>query len=143
MNPTITLPLSSLVHLLLGDNHYRPLDIKTAQLIAEASSGTETCHVQFYDHDGTRLYQPVLWNLHQWRISTDSWLAAKARSDKARDERFVFDENVKRTARVIARETGIEGDASIVVARRMLSQGKIKQLGLLGLTNIARSIDDI
>jgi len=140
---TITIPLSQFVSLLLGDNHYRPIELSLAQQIAEAASGTEICHVQFYERDGTRLKYPVLWSLHHWRISTDSWLAAKERSDRERDERFVLEENIKRVVRVLHKETGIEGDGAYLVARKMLKAGKFKQLSFLGVNNLAKTIEDI
>ena len=117
---TITLPLDKLLDELLGDDHYRHVSPDIADILFAVCKNQNLIFIQREDRNGMKLQVPRLWRLWAWRQDTESWLAAKRRSDIERDARFVFEENVKRVAKAITRETFIEGDAARALAYRKM-----------------------
>jgi hypothetical protein len=82
--------------------------------------------VQFVDRDDEELDHPVLWQLHAWRISTESWQVAKARADKRRVERWLFQANVEIIQRAILRVWLITPDQANVLAHKWLTRNDEK-----------------
>jgi hypothetical protein len=118
----IALPLHILIEEILGDSHSAGVSTITADIIEAVVKNKHTCHIQRIDQDGETLTYPRLWRMSAWRQDVESWRLSRLRSDREREARFVFEENIKRIARAICRECNLEGDIANVLAYRKLKK---------------------
>lgn len=133
-----TFDIPKLVEDLLHDSHSRSISFDTAEVLLFHCKNERICHIQLPGHGevdtfGNPIKQPILWDIGQWRISTERWLRAKSRSEKEMQERAVFDANVKVVAYALYKTLGFSPDQSRILAYRMLNEkdyGRIKALGV-------------
>ena len=145
-NKLITLKLQTLVDLCLRDAHSISIDKSTATLIFALTQNKHTCHVQFTDLEyGDELVSPVLWNLHQWRMSTDRWKQTKAWAEKEKIKDWIFKANVDRVAKYIGKKCPclMGTDASRAIAYGLLKRNNIEGIRAIGCNKLIERQEEL
>ena len=95
-DPIIPLPLSVVIDLFLGDRHYGEWPakhLKWLEPIKVLSKNTFICHIREADEFDPFIKTPIIYRYARWKESSDLWLKQKARSERERQDRFVFQRN--------------------------------------------------
>lgn len=141
ITPLVSLPLDILVKDLLGEAHYVSISRLTAEILYGHCKNRHTCHIQFpgeedVDVMGRVINEPILWSMSAWQSAVERRLKAKLRSDRERDERFIFEANIKLVGKALARFSGLEFEIARLTARRWLvdkDHAKIRAIGVVKL----------
>jgi hypothetical protein len=135
----ITLPLSELVSLALGEDppdisgnpqlhqrtwFARPIKPLLAEIIIGLTGNKSHCYIQFADELSPHLKQPLLWDLASWQTHHDIWSREKIASDNRRKERFIFEANVKILSKCIGLSTGMDLEYCLRSAENLLRNKK-------------------
>jgi len=141
---TITLSLSTFVKAVLHGEHYVPIyDKDLAELLTLLSKDQEVYHIQNPGPDNPDLDYPMLWSCHQWRISTESWKAAKERDDRERIARWIKQKNVTIIAKQILRFALVTDDQANLLAHRWLNRKDFQRIKDVGVTKLAEKESDL
>lgn len=144
-----TFDLHSLVEKdLLKDAHSCPVSFETAEVLHYHCKNETLCHIQMpsageVDMFGNPIRQPILWNLGQWRVSTEKWMRAKHRSETERQERAVFDANVKIVAYALYKTLGFSPDQSRILAYRLLNDKDFARIKALGVPKLYNNYNEL
>ena len=76
---------------------------------------------------------PRLWIWSEWNETQSNLEKQRAYSQRQRDERFVFDANVKVVVSYVKKFFGLEGDMANIIATRYLRTGNLAMLQLMGM----------
>lgn len=145
----ITLPLTDLVHDLLGDRGNVVVGVTTANLIYQLTKNETLCHVMFpSDHNvnvyGVPINKPVLWELGYWRSSCERWLSAKLYHESERKKQYVMEENVRRVAkRVRLTFEHITDEQAKMLAYQYIRKGDDAALEFFKVGKLAERVEDI
>jgi hypothetical protein len=140
---TITQPLLTYIDDVLGDNHYRSISPVAAEILSHITKGDLTVHIQYKDRNGLPLVRPILWRYSAWKADTESWLHAAAISQRNREERFVFDDNVNRLAKTLASMGNIPEDLARLLAYRKIKKNQTKLITEVLHVRLAKTINDL
>jgi len=127
----------------MREDHYVQVDKQTAEIVSLLTAGQNLIHIQRTDRNNKPLPFPILWRYDAWRRDSESWEHARARSERERNARFVFEENVQRVSRAITLLSEIDGDAARVLAFRKLKGNYEKLITETLQVKLAQTIDDI
>ena len=140
----ITLPLQTLVDLSLRDNHDVDIPRSIADLIYAITKNEHTCYIQFTDRENITLDVPRLWNLHQWRISTESWIRSKDASHKRKVQDWLLTANVDMVEKAINRKwQGISGGPSRVIAYQLVKSRNMAGLKEFGINKLKETEEEL
>lgn len=134
---TITLSISKFVSIALRDEHYINIyDKDLADLLTLLAKDQETYHIQHPSLDCPDLEYPRLWNLHQWRISVESWRVARERSERERVERWIQQKNCSIISKHILRFALVNESQANLLAYRWLKRKDFDRIKWVGVTKL-------
>lgn len=142
---TITIPLTEYIDAILGrwvdekgeyqHQHFsKPIPKDTAFLIFSITQNEHTCFIQWADKYNPELKQPHLWDWAAWQTHSDKWERAKARSDYERQERYVFEANVKMLLHPIMDYFSVPKDNANIIATNWVRKNNTVALEIVGLS---------
>ena len=117
-NPDFTVKFSEFIEAFLGDSHSKPVPDNLLHLvpaIKAVARKTLICHVREADEWDPLICRPIIYRYSKWIEDSDRWLKQKRRSDKERDDRFIFEYNVKLIAKFLNREYQYDMDKGLVI----------------------------
>lgn len=143
-----TFSIIPLVRDLLGDSYSRPISFETAEVLIYHCKNEHLCHIQMpqpgeVDITGKPITHPILWEIGQWRISTEKWLRAANRSEQERQERAVYDQNIKIVAYALYKTLGFSPDQSRILAHRLLREKDFNRIKALGVPKLYTNYNEI
>lgn len=145
--PNVSLPLDVLVNTILRDEHYVPVPDTVAEILFHHTKNNHTCYIQFPgDQDvdilGRFLTHPLLWSISAWRNSSERAMRARLRSQHEREQRFIFDANIKLVAKKMCTATGINFEICKLEARRWLLR-KDSRVHAVGVVKLYTTIEEL
>lgn len=143
----ITISLSEYIDLALGrfidesgtyhHKHFcHPIPKDTAILIYHLTNNEHTCFIQWADKFNPELRQPHLWDWSAWQFHCDKWERAKARSDFERQERYVFEANVKMLLKPIMQYFSLPEGAANIIATKWVRTNNIVAVETVGIKKL-------
>lgn len=143
----ITLPIKEFLHLCLGRGYWsdRPIPKQTAELVRAITRNSPDSgyHIQFTSRDGEPLTEPVLWNYSFWVVDNENTLRQRAYSERARNERFIFEANVRMVSRAYTKYTLVEGDLAHVTAFQYVKKRMTAQMKEIGVTKLYTDVKEL
>lgn len=148
ITPLVSLPLDVLVHDLLGEAHYVSVSKLTAEIIFGHCKNKHTCYVQFPgDNDvdvlGRFISEPLLWSMSAWKSSVERAAKQRLRSEYDREQRFIFEANVKLVAKRLATFSGLEFEIAKLMAWRWLKDGQHDKIKAVGVVKLYTTIKEL
>lgn len=131
-------PIADIVADLLHGYEEVPISNSTAEVLFLVCKNKVLCHVQYPGHGevditGKLITQPHLWAIERWQDSSEKWLRARAWSEKQRDERLVFEANIRKVQRAILKMAMISPEFATVLAHRMVKKNEMDKITALGV----------
>lgn len=144
----VSLPLNTLIHDLLGNNHYVSISQLTAEVILMHTGNKHSCHIQMpSDSDvdvlGRFIDSPLLWETNAWNRSVERYHKEKIRAQTEREARFVFEGNVKLIARAILRMAYVHPDAARMLGHQMLSKKDFARIKAVGVKQLYENVKEL
>lgn len=150
MNPqtTITLPIKEFLHLCLGRGYWecRPIPKQTAELIRAITKNNPESgfHIQFTSRDGEPLDEPVLWAYSFWVVDHEKTMQQRAYSERQRQERFIFEANVKLVEKALSKFLSVDlGDITHVTAYQYVKKNMKQQMKAIGVEKLYKDIKEL
>ena len=116
---------------------------RTATILALDKSLVKKIYIQTHTFDGKPLEEPLLWKYDLWMQSSERYAKQKARQDRERDERFVFDANVSNLTRVILRVARVNDSQAQMIATKMVREQNWEGAKQLGLKKVITDVKEI
>lgn len=144
----VSLPLQILVKDLLGSNHYVPISKITAEMILYKTKNQKVCHIQYpssqdVDIVGRILTTPLLWDLTAWRNSSERRAKAQIRSQQQRDEKFVYDGNIRLIKNNIIRNFELKEEIANVLARIAIDKKDYNRIKAYGVKKLYTHVKEL
>src|ERR1017187_7291950 len=117
----------------LRDDFSFPVSLKLAEVIDKLSRGKCICHVQFTSFEGKKLNHPLLWKYKYWVESSEKYQKDKERSEHERQERYIFDYNVKIVSKACINIMLMEESQALSTAFVIVKHNKTNALTMLGV----------
>lgn len=147
----ITFVFDNIIDELIGEQGVVPIspEIATSILLVTQNKPEFNIYVQDpHDPDNVNLYnKPIscwkLWRLHWWRTSTEAWLKSKRRQDREREDRFIFDANVRMITKCILRTAYMSPELATILAVKELRANNIRKLNALGVKKLFTTMKEL
>lgn len=127
------------------DRSYVWIHKATAVILQGDSTLKGVYHIQLTDHDGTELDHPIIWRYQAWLVDKDRWTAKKAALEKEREDRWIFEENVRRVQRAFMRKFRIDEGPARAAAWRLVTETPVDNVVFTELLRVklALTIEEI
>lgn len=141
----ISLPLQTVIELVLRDSHHAPIDTDLAKLVYLLTKNEHTCYVQFEEiPNHPELSTPRLWILHEWRVSTERWLRDKQHSHERKIKEWIFEANVQKVSKALGKvAVGLQGDMGRAVAYQMVKRNDIEKMKSIGVSKLIEKEEEL
>lgn len=143
----ITLPIKEFLHLCLGRGYWsdRPIPKQTAELIRAITKNSPESgyHIQFNSRAGEPLNEPVLWSYSFWVQDNEKTMLQRAFSERQRNDRFVFEANVRLVARAYTKYTLVEGDLAQITAFQYVKKNMKAQMREIGVEKLFDNVNQL
>lgn len=143
----ITLPIKEFLHLCLGRGYWsdRPIPKQTAELIRAITKNSPESgyYIQFTSRDGVVLSEPILWQYSFWVVDNEKTMQMRAFSERQRQDRYVFEANVKLVSRALTRELLLEGDLCQVTAFQYVKKNMKAQMKAVGINKLYTDVKEL
>lgn len=144
---SITRPLKEILHLCLGAGYWEcrpiPKDFALTVLAITKNRPESGYHIQTKSQTGEELDDPVLWAYSFWVIDHEKTMQARNYSERMRNERFVFEANVKLVERKLISVLLLEGDIAHVTAYQYIKKGMKQQMKALGVGKLFTDVSQL
>lgn len=141
---TITIPLNEF--LTWSTSHGEtPIPEGWAVIIAALTQNSPESgfYVQTTSFDGEKMVYPVLWRYGVWESSQSNHERRKAYSQRQREIRFIFEENVKQVIPYIQKFFGVDKNIASIIATKYVRDGNVELLKSLGIDKLIEDIKDV
>lgn len=143
----ITLPIKEFLHLCLGRGYWsdRPIPKQTAELIRAITKNSPESgyHIQFTSRDGEPLHEPVLWQYSFWVTDHENTMKQRAFSERQRNERYVFEANVRLVSRAYSKYTLVEGDLAQITAFQYVKKNMKSHMREIGVERLYTDVKEL
>lgn len=143
----ITLPIKEFLHLCLGRGYWsdRPIPKQTAELVRAITKNSPESgyHIQFTSRAGEPLAEPILWQYSFWVSDHEKTMLQRAYSEKVRNDRFVFEANVRLVTRAYSKYFLVEGDLATISAYQYVKNNKKVQMKAIGVTKLFTDVSQL
>lgn len=147
IEPTITVSLKEFLFLTLGQGYWesRPIPKSIAQIVFaltknKAESGY---YIQFNSKDGDILDKPVLWQWSFWAVDHEKTIQQRTYSERQRQERYIFEANVRLVERAYSKYFLVEGDIAHVTAYQYVKKRMTAQMKEIGVVKLYTDVKEL
>lgn len=144
---SITRPLKEILNLALGRDYWEcrpvPKDFALTVMAITKNKAESGYHIQTHSKSGEELDEPILWRYSFWVIDHERTMQQRNYSERMRNERFVFEANVKLVQRAYTKYFTIDGDVAHVTAYQYVKKSMVQQMKAIGVTKLYTDINQI
>lgn len=142
---TITLPLDQFLQYITshGETYVPKL---FGDIIVGLTKNSPECgyYVETVDRDGNKMPFPKVWQYTTWKQSNDLLEKQRKYSQQQRDERFVFEANVKLVQRAVRQTLLLSNDHAAILAYKLVKERKLPMIEhVLGVEKLYENVNEI